>query len=473
MAKLIDARDLLTYNRLDLMAKYTYVEHKLNKYDMKWAKELYSKHIEAFSGGSFREPGNSEKKSLDTYFECFDQLIEDIQYNGIDTKKGSIPISPKQCILDGAHRTSIAAYLGLELPYIVEERTCNYDYFFFKKMHLDDKYLDYMVTRYIELSSKECYVICLWPKAMSNIDLVKKTDEVIYLSSVGVVASKVIDINYKGLHNFMIHCYSHYPWCGDYKSHFKGIEGKVDPCYDSCKKMKVYVVEVSNVEEVLTLKSDIRNIFGMGNHSVHSSDNVRETDLMIRMLFNANSLHLLNNGDIDYDSDLIQKVEDFKARVSNAGNSITDFVIDSSSILGLYGIRKVRDLDYLSLNGLMIPGEEYDNHLSYLSYYDTTVDDLILNPLKHTYAFGVKFINLETLKTFKKNRNSTKDREDIKLIEQKERNDFKLNVYLECSKIKIKRTLRNYKSKVRMFFEDHNIFFFTKIWHFVRGKGFN
>lgn len=80
----IKGKDLLSVKRLDLMAKYIYVESYLSGHGKAWAKELYSKHIEAFSGGGFREPGNAQKNSLDAYISSFDHLIEEISQNGFD-----------------------------------------------------------------------------------------------------------------------------------------------------------------------------------------------------------------------------------------------------------------------------------------------------------------------------------------------------------------------------------------------------
>lgn len=60
----INARELLVPGRIDLIAKYKYIEAKEKGYNCKFINELYDKHIEAFSAGSYNEPGNDEKNSI-------------------------------------------------------------------------------------------------------------------------------------------------------------------------------------------------------------------------------------------------------------------------------------------------------------------------------------------------------------------------------------------------------------------------
>ena len=66
----------------------------------------------AFSEGTYTEPGDENKTSLDKFFSVFDELIDDYKENGFDSNKSLIPIGRNNIILDGAHRTACAIYYG-------------------------------------------------------------------------------------------------------------------------------------------------------------------------------------------------------------------------------------------------------------------------------------------------------------------------------------------------------------------------
>ena len=61
----------LVSNRIDLICKLFYIECREKRADMTFAKELYTEHLRAFSEGTFTEPGNEEKNTIEKYFSTF------------------------------------------------------------------------------------------------------------------------------------------------------------------------------------------------------------------------------------------------------------------------------------------------------------------------------------------------------------------------------------------------------------------
>ena len=114
----IEARKLLTPERIDLMAKWFYIDAKVQGADMAYAREIYAKHIEAFSEGTFTEPGTEEKNTIEKYYFAFDELIEDIRENGFDSQKSLVPVGKDNVLLDGAHRCACVAYFGKKVKVI-------------------------------------------------------------------------------------------------------------------------------------------------------------------------------------------------------------------------------------------------------------------------------------------------------------------------------------------------------------------
>lgn len=472
----IPARELLSSHRIDLMAKYTYVEHFCCNYDTEWAIELYSKHIEAFSGGTYKEPGNDKKNTLKAYIDIFNQLIVSISQN-FDEKKSTIPVSFEGVIGDGAHRTSIMAYLNKKIPCQKVMRNVNYDASFFKEMFLDEYYLDYMVTKYVELKDGGVYVLCLWPSAVTNKGAMIKTKDLIEKKS-QIIYEKEIEISYNGLRNLMIQIYFGQDWIGTPENHFKGIEGKVAPCFHKNRKMQVYVIESKNFDrklEIVALKNEIRSLYQMGNHSVHANDTKEEAERLVHLLLNENSRELLNKGKINFDATCLNRILRFQNMLNERGLDKSSFILDSSTIMALYGMRKVGDLDYVTVFKEELLGfgvEKVDNNEQYLKYHNKTASGLIMNPYNYAYIFDMKVITPKVLKNFKKNKNSIKDQEDIKLIDRFISEKKSINQEWQYILISWKRMNRNSRSRIRDILHKHNIYIFTKLWHLFRGKGF-
>ncbi len=465
--QMIPARQLMSPLRFDLMAKYKYVEFREKGYDMHFARALYLRHIEAFSGGSFREPGSDTKTSAEAYLSEFDALIDSIRTNGYEASSSPIPMNERRVIGDGAHRVAACAYFGLDVPVVTEEFDGCYNYRFFQDMYLSEADADYIATAYLEDSGKDAHVLCLWPSAFKYPDKLEQARTLIDRDR--LVYKKTVPLTYNGMKNFMIQTYADFEWAGTPEDHFKGIYGKLDPCYAEGFPVEAYLLQCSD-EEIVELKSKIRDVIGISNHSCHSSDSRSDALLMAHLLFNENSVRMLNGMDVSSCSELLSNVLRFRDAVRNSGADPYSVIIDSSSVMGVYGIRKTEDLDYISLDNRQIAG--FDNHEDYLSYYGISRTDLLFDPAYFGYLFDVKMISLDLLKQMKTSRGEKKDQEDVLLINNYLSSKRDIRMVLRGAGIQLKRNLRNVKTEIRDYLEDHNITFFTKLWHLLRGKGF-
>ncbi|WP_423799414.1 hypothetical protein [Neobacillus sp. SAB-20_R2A] len=331
----ISANELIKANRLDLIAKYMYILFKEQDIRSNFATEVYTKHLEAFSKGSFKEPGNDNKNSLEDYITVFDEMIDDIKFYGFDERISYIPVGNDMGILDGAHRVSSAAYFNQTVKAVKfrDIPSSNYNYEYFRNALLDEKYLDFMVQNYCKLK-KDIYVACLWPSAASQskrdqaFELIKKTSKVIYW--------KNINLTYNGLRNLMIQIYGHQDWIGNYSNHYSGVNRKVDYCYGE-GKFTIIILENDDFEIILKLKEDIRNIFKLDKHSIHITDTDREAAQVVDLLLNENSVNHLNNGLPDKYPNTIKDILKIKSK-----NEHTESVIMCpNATLAVYGIEDV------------------------------------------------------------------------------------------------------------------------------------
>ena len=304
----ICGRELLCPERLDLTAKIAYIEARENGADMGFARELYRKHIEAFSEGYYTEPGDENKNSLDKFFSVFDDLIDDVKTGGFDPEKSLIPVGRDNIILDGAHRTACAIYFDKTVTVIrFPQFAVNFNYSYFRERRLSEEMLQYMAVKYCEYAQKNLYFACLWP-----ISSVAKRPKAIgeIANQCAIVLDCTVMLQKNGLRNFMLQIYQNQKWVGTPGNHFSGVMGKVEACFVPGESTQAILFEGGNLESVLTMKDKIRNIFKIDKHAIHISDSNEETKLMAELLFNENSVHALNYGKPDSSPEMYLRLKE-------------------------------------------------------------------------------------------------------------------------------------------------------------------
>ncbi len=303
---------LLNANRMDIVCKLYYIECREKGEDLSYAKELYKAHIEAFSGGTFIEPGLSTKSTITDYFESFDRLIDDIHYNGFDPEKSILPVGEDGSLLDGSHRAAICIYYKIT-PIIVRipGQKRKYDYKYFKANGMKEEYLDFMAYQFIRFSER-VYSVCLWPAAYDEKKL--SMAEQIIAQSAELAYSKDVNLNYHGIKMLMISFYKEMGWIGSIDNGFSGVSSKIRECYKSKAPTRLYVISGINLEKVVELKQRIRDFYAIGNSSVHITDTHEEAVEAGKLLLFKNSIDFLNFGDPlrnrAYFKDFVQRLQD-------------------------------------------------------------------------------------------------------------------------------------------------------------------
>lgn len=141
---------------------------------------------------------------------------------------------------------------------------------------------------------------------------------------------------------------------------------------------------------------------------------------LILMLFNKNSVHLINNGNLMQYPTSIKKVEDFIDSVIVNRFDLSQFYLDSTAALGLYGLRPTGDLDFLTAcSGFecIEIKDEVEINFKYINYHTCELHELLNHPEKYLIYKGVKVISLSELIAWKTEKGAPKDIEDVKLIQ--------------------------------------------------------
>lgn len=466
----VSAKTLITKHRIDLIAKWKYIEYKEKGYDLTFIKELYTAHIEAFSLGTFIEPGNDNKNSIEKYFHDFDFLINDIKCNGFDENISIIPVGSNNVIINGAHRVAIAAYYDLKVPIIrFNNISVSYDTKFFKDRLLDEKYIDFLVNEYCKIK-ENVYVACVWPKAKGSLQrekmnfLINKSCEVIY--------KKNVKLNYEGLRNLITQVYSEQDWIGCIGNGFSGAQNKVNACYEKSEIVTVYVLECDNFKKIVELKKNIRDIFQIGKNSIHITDTKFKAIRLVNLLLNNNSVNFLNTGKPYYDKNFNRMLIDFKKKLIDHNFSLNEFIIDSNSILAMYGLREANDIDFMTIakEFKIIENDYIENHHDNIEFYQTSIDNLVLNPKNYFVYNDLKFVTLDVFRLFKKNRNEKRDQLDLKLIDSSVKRKINLRLSFYKQSIKIRRIVRNKKNKIVLVLRKIGIYDGLKsLYHYLKG----
>lgn len=449
--EMVPAVSLLVYNRLDVIAKYIYVAYYVNHYDMKFAREVYKRHLEVMTDGAFIEIGQG-KHSFKNYIKIFEELIEDIKEHGVDCSRSIIPVGRDNSIMDGAHRTAIAAYFGMDVPIVrFDWLYPQHDAASFINKDMNPKYVDYLVSEYVKLK-KNIYIACFWPRAMAQEKSLSTAAEML-ADNFSVVYTRDVKLNYQGLKNFILQIYCDQEWVGGVENGFQGAEGKTDACYAADETVRVCIIEGGELQKVVQIKKEIRGIFKLGNHSVHITDTQEQAVQIVDLILNENSLDLMNRGKPTQDIKLNKMIDNFRDAVEAKGLQLEKFIIDASAVMGLYGIRPCTDIDYLTLEELSDEekGLFGDCHEEYLKYHKKTKDALIMNPENYLVYHKVKFITLGVLSEFKKNRGEEKDIYDNILIEKSNNAVIAPKDKRLLFKIKIRRMKRNISNRILYF----------------------
>lgn len=453
--KKVSAKEIFYKNyRFDLIYKYLFLKYKdLPFKENNFFRDLYLYYIKIFNG--FKE----DEKSTDSHFEeSFLNLFLNLEENGYDITKGLIPLNNKEQLVNGAHRLTSCYYLNQDV-FIDEETSSDkscYDYNFFMKRGFDKDLADYGVLEFVK-NNPHSFVINIQPKA--DISLDQKVEKLIKEYS-NIYYKKNVKLNLNGLINIKKLCYKNTKWIGNHNNGFAGAQEHAENSFSN-NPMRVYVITSENLDKVIELKAKIRKIYNINNYSIHINDTHEEAIELAEVYFNDNTLKYFNQVPFNYRNSLIEKQVAFLEKYIKKNNIDKDDVcIIGSYPMGIFGLRQIRDLDFICSNK-NIPdaknqevnfddGKEHSLHKEEL--------DIIYNPRNHFYYEGIKVITLDELRKFKEKRlEDPKDINDIKLIKSNDngscfkfskRFNFARTKYLIKSRLKsIKRFIIQIKFK--------------------------
>ncbi len=414
----VSARHLLTRTRFDMGAKLSLGSLLVKSIDVKSTLQCntYRAFLSPITRGKMSELG-SKKVGVEDYLRSFGDLVNSIKENGFYEDGFSIPRSENGDIVNGAHRVAICALLfpNFLVPTVkLKEESLDYSATYFGDAGIAEPYLDNAALSLVE-NLDDVYIACIWPssgeKAIDIEDFLR--DRSFY--------RKTVKLTELGKKNLMLHLYPNEGWIGTPKDAFRGLNNKIQPCFGNKGEVTFIFFRESSLENVIAIKELVREMVGIGKHSVHITDTRQEALMLSRTLLSYGGLKVLNNAKpwkfpIYYSS--------LKGIALSSGSSGLDYALTGSALMGLLGERPPSDIDYISHDILEynIKNTEgllaLSRHDSELRLYPDKVDRLLVDGYNYFYFMNVKFLSANIIYQIKKSRYERKDKEDLISLER-------------------------------------------------------
>lgn len=178
---------------------------------------------------------------------------------------------------------------------------------------------------------------------------------------------------------------------------------------------------------------------------------IRLKEQWIETFLNWNNWHLLYYGHPNRYLRYQKKLAIFRQQIKMAGFCLNDFVIVSSGILGLYGMREPTDIDIVTTEPgyRSVCNDLIDCHHHVLNTYEVTAEELVHQPDKYVYWKGIKFAALDVIYKACNNRIEETKKLDaffIDVIRGKEAPPFRILLALKVRHYYL-RTTREWKKR--------------------------
>ena len=432
----MDARELVSADRLDIGIKWLLIRDLVNNVENPINKSLYARHILAWTQGreGFRTTSTKYKDGIEEYIRCAKATIDSIKEHRFD-KDNPVPLSGNNEPLDGVHR--IASCIEADVPIWVKHypdlKPNIKPYSWYMENGFSTEDMSRIYKAFCDLYKGKFGICILYGPALELWDFMFKQIE----RKFKVVGYLDLDFesNFIGFDTLINDMYS-YKWVyGDEK-----IERKINLLKQAPLKMRVVIVsdEKCNGEDLYgqlrAFKLNIREStffdFDDVELQIHSSDNEAEAKHLSRVLLSPNNIKCVNyRFKTQYRKEFIDSLTKFKKKMMESGVALENVCIINSSSMEVMGIRESVEVDFICLE------EDYENlskhfpqrqgkekvigssEISVDFYSAEKARRYILDDNCHFIFFGLKFLNLEYVREKKVLNDREKDRKDIRLLD--------------------------------------------------------
>ena len=453
------AGNFLHWQRFDVIIKMVYAFfYSTNKHVPDIFERAYTEHLRVWN--KFLEycsniqpywfdsvvPCQEKKKKTD-FVSSFHNTITSIQKNGFRSDASQIPVDKGGIALNGAHRVAAATVLSKNATFqhVNTSYVEDWDYQFFQKLGLSKNLTDISMLEWMKIQldlprlTSKVFILSVFSTDQAKDKDMRKIVLEKCSSDKGILYEKIVTVNKLGMNQLITHMYGNQSWLGV----------KIDHILSLFKSSTFTVVFVfffgKTLDKLTNCKHDIRTLYNYKNFksSAHIPDSPEESLILAEMILNPNSVQFLNNARNGKDC---KRIATEVARRSSLKPIPTlpglflgrdDLMIDSGSVLHLFNLRELTDVDILFLHEIdkRILGKKNDFRIEAHAFKSNSISsgrawgedhftgavktkwDLFYDPANYGFCYGIKFVSPEQLVRYKLKRNEPqKDQHDVKLI---------------------------------------------------------
>lgn len=423
------AENLDLSSRADVLCKVVYALCRLNLVDYEVGRALYLKHISALNGGAGKD--SPEKRSPEQYLSDFDALLKEVIVAGhFSEEKSVVPVSSDRTLIDGAHRTAIALATGIPLPLsrlpVKHTPKIGLDSLR-QRFALSDSEMGLVMRAFLRFQPS-ARIFLLFPARDRSRD-----ERALHLLSRYYQVNFRLNLNLSksvGMAMFK-NLYAGAEWIGGNSNDYAGADWKaqctaVDQGPIDVIICSPYDERMSAQDAVKDLKERVREIYEIGFHGIHGTDNREEnlhffdTIALNNPIVEASNigfdvkLSALNSEQIRFLDFLAEQPIGYREKV----------VLSGGMVLAALGLRETADIDWISDVNEIPYGESHEQFLA--KYTGHTVVQILSDPA-NTFQLMyrgklIKFLSLNIIKALKTRKNDAsptiKDGTDIELLRQ-------------------------------------------------------
>lgn len=413
---IMNPSDLLHAKRFDIAIKSLFGRLHLKNMATQWVEALYFEHLLRITA-NISECDGAGKIGLQKFKKIFSSLLNLDNYNHLP----AVFIDKNHVAFDGAHRISAAIVNQRNIPVIQinESRNNAASANFFMNTSFDYpamplNMIDESAIEYCRIKSG-LVIALIFPK-VNNIKIAQKTFE----GLADIVYEKEIFLNNEGTLAFLRQIYLGHDW-NKFDIENTGIINKAKSCLPFSGSVHAILLDNFSPKDIRVVKQLIRDYYGIGNDSIHMTDGDDEVLRLAKIIFNQNSIYMLNIGtkpSLNFHKNLFA----YRDWLEKHNLDENLFCIDGGAILDILGLRETRDLDFLyhgDKHALPQTPEFIDCHNDLERYHKYSVSDIIGDPRLHFWYMGVKFATPDVVYSMKAQRREPKDCLDMAMLQEK------------------------------------------------------
>lgn len=381
----INLDNLNLEGRDDIFFKLGFARALLTGQDDPFSKYAYIEHLACWNNFFEEEP---RKKGPEAFLAAFKSIADDFIKGNCSSLEDPIPVNENFQPQNGAHRISLllaAQQLGIETRpasfQVVRNRDRQWNFKFFRSKGLSQASLRLGLLE--KSQAGRMTALLVWPRATGYLS---EIDSVLDAEGLSDQLSFNLELDRQQILGLVAHAYWGERWAKGYgglraKSVEAGSHGEV----------RVTLLPRLSADTATRLKEKIRSKWDSNFQGVHTSDGTEDCHRIVTLTTDRDSLRFLRFISWTY---VFGRFAQFleTANQSLGPKERPFFTISGSSVIALAGGREPADIDFLIKDSdENILG--WSNHRRYLQSLGLDGDDIVLNPAKHLWFLGFRFIH--------------------------------------------------------------------------------